>query len=94
MVTLLSVKSSAHIMPKVEMTEAGIATPAMSVERQLRMKASTTRQARMLPSTRCSVDLVQRGVDVARLVADDLEPHVGRAAAARTRARFCLARLR
>ena len=52
MVTLLSVKSSAHIMPKVAITEAGMATPAMSVERQLRMKASTTRQARMLPRTR------------------------------------------
>ena len=35
MVTLLSVKPSAHIMPNVEMTEAGIATAAMTVERQL-----------------------------------------------------------
>ena len=31
-VTLLSVKSSAHIMPNVEMTDAGIATPAMTVD--------------------------------------------------------------
>ena len=54
-VTLLSVKSSAAIMPKVEITDAGMATPAMIVERQLRMKASTTRQARMLPSTRCTL---------------------------------------
>ena len=29
-----------------------MATAAMTVARQLRMKASTTRQARMLPSTR------------------------------------------
>ena len=52
MVTLLSVKLSAHIIPKVEMTEAGMAIPAIMVERQLRMNASTTRQARMLPNTR------------------------------------------
>ncbi len=55
MVTLLSVKSSAHIMPKVEMTEAGIATAAMMVERQLRMKANTTMQARMLPRIKCTL---------------------------------------
>ena len=53
MVTLLSVKSSAAIMPKVVMTEEGMATAAMTVDRQLRMKAKTTRQARMLPRTRC-----------------------------------------
>ncbi len=53
MVTLLSVKPSAHIMPKVEITEAGIATAAMIVERQLRMKASTTMQARKLPRIKC-----------------------------------------
>ena len=52
MVTLLSVKWSAAIMPKVAITEAGMATAAMNVERQLRMKASTTSEARMLPSTR------------------------------------------
>ncbi len=52
-VTLFSVKSSARIMPKVAMTEAGMATPAMMVERHERMKSSTTRQARMLPRTRC-----------------------------------------
>ena len=52
-VTLLSVKSSAHIMPNVEITDAGIATAAIIVERQLRMNASTTRQARMLPRIRC-----------------------------------------
>ena len=51
-VTLLSVKSSAPIMPKVAMTEAGMATPAMTVARQLRMNSSTTRQARMLPRIR------------------------------------------
>ncbi len=40
-------------MPKVEITDAGIATAAMMVERQLRIKASTTMQARMLPRIRC-----------------------------------------
>ena len=77
MVTLLSVKPSAHIMPKAEMTEAGMATAAMIVERQLRMKASTTSEARMRAEHEVEVDLVQRRVDVARLVADDLELHVG-----------------
>ena len=48
-VTLLSVKCSAHIMPNVATTEVGIAMPAMIVARQLRMKASTTKHARMLP---------------------------------------------
>ena len=52
MVTLLSVKPSAHIMPNAEITDAGMATAAMIVERQLRMKASTTSEARMLPRTR------------------------------------------
>ena len=44
-VTLLSVKSSSHIMPNVETTDAGMAMPAMMVLRQLRVKVSTTRQA-------------------------------------------------
>jgi hypothetical protein len=39
-------------MPNDAMTEAGIATAAITVARQLRMNKSTTRQARMLPSTR------------------------------------------
>ena len=51
-VTLFSVKPSAHIMPNAEMTDAGMATAAMTVERQLRMNANTTSEARMLPSTR------------------------------------------
>ena len=52
-VTLFSVKPNAHIMPKVAMTEAGMATAAMRVERQFRMKSSTTSDARRLPRTRC-----------------------------------------
>ena len=52
MVTLLSVKPSAFITPKVAITEVGMATAAITVARQLRMKAITTRQARMLPRTR------------------------------------------
>ncbi len=52
-VTLFSVKSSARIMPNVEITDAGIATAAINVERHERMKSNTTRLARILPSTRC-----------------------------------------
>jgi hypothetical protein len=55
MVTPLSVKSSSHMKPKVATVDAGIATLAISVERQLRMNASTTSDARIAPSTRCSV---------------------------------------
>ena len=51
-VTLFRVKPSAHMTPKAAMTEAGIAMPAMMVDRQLRMNASTTRHARIEPSTR------------------------------------------
>ena len=53
MVTLLSVKFRAHIMPKVEMTEVGMATAAMRVARQLRINPNTTRLARMLPMIKC-----------------------------------------
>ncbi len=78
MVTLFSVKPSAHIMPNAEMTEVGMATAAMNVERHERMNASTTSEARMRAEDQVQVDLVQRRVDVARLVADDLERDVGR----------------
>ena len=40
-------------MAKAAMTEAGMAIPAMIVERHERMKASTTSEARIEPSTRC-----------------------------------------
>jgi hypothetical protein len=55
MVTLLSVKLSAHIMPKAEMTEVGMATAAMMVDCQLRMNASTTSEARIEPRIRWSL---------------------------------------
>ena len=55
MVTVFSVKPSAAIRPKVEMTEVGMATAAITVARQSRMKKNTTRHARMLPSTRCTL---------------------------------------
>ena len=51
-VTLLSVKFSAFIMPNEAITEVGMATAAMTIARQLRMNSSTTRQARMLPRMR------------------------------------------
>src|SRR6266404_991975 len=43
-VTLFSVKLSARIIPNVAIVEAGIATAAMIVERQLRMKASRSEE--------------------------------------------------
>jgi hypothetical protein len=55
MVTPFSVKSRSHMNEKVAIVEAGIATLAISVERQLRMKASTTRDARIAPTTRWTV---------------------------------------
>ena len=54
-VTLLSVKSSHHIAANVAMTDVGIATQAMIVARQLRMNASTTRLARIVPAIRCTL---------------------------------------
>ena len=65
-------------MPNVAMTEVGMATPAMSVERQLRMKTQHDEAREDAAQHQVDVDLVQRRVDVARLVADDLEPDVGR----------------
>ena len=52
-VTLLSVKSSAHITANVDTTDAGIAIAAISVERHDRINAITTRLARIAPITRC-----------------------------------------
>ena len=90
MVTLLSVKSSAHIIPNVAMTEAGMATrgdhrraPAPH-ERQHHQGGQDAAQHQV------EVDLVERGVDVARLVADDLQPDVGRQELGLSRARFAL----
>ena len=60
------------------MTDAGMATPAMIVARQLRMNAKHHEARQDAAENQVDVDLVQRGVDVARLVADDLERHVGR----------------
>ena len=54
-VTLFRVKFIARIIPKVEITEQGMATAAISVDRQERMNSSTTRLARMLPNTKWRV---------------------------------------
>ena len=51
-VTVFRVKPSAAIRPNVEITDVGIATAAITVARQSRMNANTTRQARMLPRIR------------------------------------------
>ena len=51
-VMLLSEKPSARITENVPMIEIGIARPAMTVTRQLRMKNSTTSAARSPPRIR------------------------------------------
>ena len=62
---------------EVAMTEDGMATPRsrgppLAHERQHRQRHEDTAENQV------QVDLVQSGVDEARLVADDLELHVGR----------------
>ena len=52
-VMLFKVKLNRRIAPKVEMMEAGIATAAITVARQLRMKSSTTNEANIEPRIRC-----------------------------------------
>ena len=49
----------------------------MSVDRHDRMNSSTMTLARMLPKIRWLLDLVQRRADVARLVLQHLDLHVG-----------------
>jgi hypothetical protein len=53
-VMLFNEKSIPRISVKVEITDAGIATAAISTARQLRMKIQTMKLARMLPRTKCS----------------------------------------
>jgi len=52
------VKWRTHIIPKVEITDAGMATAAITVDRQLRMKARTT-GSEDAPEDQVHVDLVQ-----------------------------------
>ena len=73
-----------HHAERRDRPRPGSRRAAMIVERQLRMNASTTRQARIAAQHQVQVDLVQRRVDVARLVADDLELARRAAAAAAT----------
>ena len=75
-VTLLSVKSSACMRAKVEMTDAGMATLAMMVARQLRMNSSTTRRRQQAAEQQMAVDLVERRGDVARLILNDVQTDV------------------
>src|SRR4029450_9359985 len=71
-VTLLSVKFSAHIMPNAETTEVGMATAGMNVERQRHQRGQDGAEHQV------QVDLVEGRVDVARLVADHFQLDVGR----------------
>jgi hypothetical protein len=52
-VTLLSVKPNSFIKANVAISEAGMATAAMSVERHDFMKSSTVIVASRLPEIRC-----------------------------------------
>ena len=72
-------------MPNVEMTEAGMATAAITVERQLRINTSTTRRRQDAAQNEMKFDLVQRGIDVARLVANHFQAYVSRQLPANTR---------
>src|SRR5690606_15691438 len=54
MVMLLSVKLSQYIAPNAAMIDAGIATAAMIVARQLRINSSTTNEARIEPRIKCN----------------------------------------
>ena len=82
MVTLLSVKSSAAIMPKVAITEAGMATAAMTRRAPAAHERQHHQAGEDAAQDQVQVDLVQRRVDVARLVADDLAASRRREAAA------------
>ncbi len=53
-VSVSMVRPSASIAPKVPMTDAGIASAAMTVERTLPRNTSTTSAARSAPTARCS----------------------------------------
>ena len=53
-VMMLSVKPMSHIAMKVPMIDVGMARAAMIVLRKLPRKMSTTSDARIAPSTRCS----------------------------------------
>ncbi len=51
---MLSVNPIVHMSANVLTIDAGMAMAAMTVDRQLRRKASTTSAARKAPITRCS----------------------------------------
>ena len=71
-VRTLSVKPIAYMRAYVETIDVGIAIAAMSVERRLPRKRSTTSAARKPPRTRCSSTASTAALDELRLVADDL----------------------
>jgi hypothetical protein len=54
-VRMLRVKPTLHISEKVPTTETGMAMAAMTVDRMLPRKTSTTMAARMAPMMRCSM---------------------------------------
>ena len=77
-VTLLSVKSSARIMPNVEITEAGIATPGDDRRAPAAHEQHHDQARQDAAEHEVGVDFVQRVVDVDRLVLDDVELDVAR----------------
>ena len=54
-VMLFNEKSIPRMSANVAITDAGMATPAISTARQLRMKTQTMKLARMLPRIKCSM---------------------------------------
>ena len=89
-VTLLSVKSSALIIAKVEMTDAGIATPAMMRGAPVAHEQQHHQAGEHAAEQEVDVDLVQRLRDVARLILDDLDAARRRGTWLRTRSRLAL----
>jgi len=70
-VTLFSVKPNNFIKANVEISEAGIATAAMNVDRQDFMNSKTVMLARMLPTTKWPWISCKSGQNIARLILND-----------------------
>ena len=77
-VMLFSVKFSQYIAPKVAMIDAGIATAAMTVARQLRMNSKHHQRGEDRAENQVQLHFVEGRFDVARLVLHDVEPYTRR----------------
>ena len=78
MVTLFIVKSMAFITANAPMIEVGMATAAMSVERQERMNKQHDHAGHHAAGDEVVLNLVQGGANVTRLILQDFDVDVGR----------------